>query len=662
MELVRSSDRIAAEKPPMGELGGSGTAVSSSGGKILLTQEDYNPDLRGPAFYNQIDRMRLSDSQVKAVMSIVKLPLLAADWGIEPASDKPEDIEIAEWIEDRLFNRQMRTWDYILRHILLSLDYGTMPFEEVWHVVDDDIMSRPMVHLKKLGPRMPRTISEWYVTDEGELESVVQTVEKDGIMRDVTIPGEKILPFVHDMEGANYRGTSILRQARKDWTIKERLQRINQVAIEKRAAGIDVGEMDSSALQDRGNKAAFESVLQSVRTHERAYVLLPEGHRYRIEGISGSVLDPLPSIQYADVMILRGILADFLTAGSSNEGSYALVRDRSSFFLMALEAIANEIVGPFNRFLIPKWVRWNWSNVTEFPFLSHSRLDRRDVKLMADALAQLVPQGIITPDTDIEKEVRELLDMPELKDDPMDPVPPGTPGEPGLDDLVDEDKGPEAFRRLKNRRRTPYRVRPSKPVRARTLAERSVDWMLLERSLDSTEDKIVQAYRAIQERQIEKVVDEAMKAVERQDPEMLERVNIPYKKEAADMIVKPLIDLYRLGQQEVRQEMKRMGGEPMRLATPLDAEEDQSILAFLRARARLIAFVLAERIRGSMLRHGMDMIRDGLTDRLVLQGALTKLSDRAIKGEAALSVSEALNLGRDSTAKRNELFVQKAEY
>jgi len=635
------------------ELGATGTSTMVYGGGILLAEEDYNPDLRGKAFFDQIDRMRLADSQVKSVMSILKLPLLAADWSIEPASDDDQDIEIAEWIEDRFFNQQTRTWDYILRHILLCLDFGAMPFEIVWQTKDDDMLKRPMIHLHKLAPRMPRSVMEWYLDEEGNLSSIKQMVEKNGRYQEIEIPGERLIVFVHEMEGANYRGTSILRQARKDWYIKERLQRINQVAIEKRASGIDVGKLTEEAQGTPEQSNAFESVLQTIRTHERSYVLLPKGHDFSIQGIAGAVLDPLPSIQYCDLMILRGILADFLVSGTdASHGSYAMVRDRSSFFLMSLGAIANELTAPINRELIPKWVNWNWPNITQFPTLEHSRIDRRDVGVIATALQGLIPVGAITPDDGMEQELRELLEMPDL------------PEQSNLSRLVGK-SGDNLIKEYK-KQKTPRPLEISS-LRPRTKAELAVDWIVLERGLEIAENKIVKAYQGIQDRQISKIIDEAMKVIESDRPadekaQTLEDINIPYKKEAAAAVSKVLIELYGLGQREVKQEMARMGGEPLRLALPLDAESDAVIKGFLRFRALAMIGELANRLKGSLLNNGLNMIREAQTDRLMIAGAITSLSDQIIKRLAGETVTEAMNIGRESVAKRNEALVEEIQY
>lgn len=733
-------DAAHREKPkpaPEGEKGSPGTQFAlAAGGGVTLVEEDYNPDLRGKAFFDQINRMRLSDPQVKAVTSMIKLPLLAADWNFEPAADDAESVDIAAWCEDQLFNYMHRTWGYTLRHALLSLDFGSMPMETVFELKDDPMQRRPMVCLEKLAPRFPSTILEWNVDEHGDLRYLKQQANKNGTWSEVDIEAHRLLLFVHEMEGANWRGTSLLRQARKPWVIKERLERINQVAIEKRASGVDVGTLDSGASQDVRNRDAFETALMSIRTHERGYLMLPEGHDYRIAGIEGQVLDPLPSIKYQDIMILRSILADFLTAGTGDTGSFALVRDRSSFFLMALLGVAKEVTEPINRYLIPRWVRWNWPNVTKYPKLVHSRLDRRDVVALSTALGTLIPQGVITPDTELEREVRDFLDLPRLAPGSAD-EPTGPRNVPPLSELMDPKTAVAAYRRLKGTRDAddqPYTVRTALTAKEKLEVEQeserireasksatyphgfraaqwthpnghprcklcgqeqrigdvcekpvdvhngvtakkgheAVEWTILASALDTAESKIVKAYAAVQARQIAKVVEEAAKAIDRGDPDALELVNVPFKKDAADAILVPLIELYRTGQMAVKREMASMGGDVIKMKEAFDPESDRSTMAFLRARARMIATTLAERLRGSLMKNGMDLIRENALREvaaapnrptaLLLSGTLKALSDRSIKAEAKQSVSEAMNMGRDSVARTNKLMVRVAEY
>lgn len=412
-------------RPPKGELGATGTEVTADAGALgvaYLTEQDYNLELRGAALFKELDRMRLSDSQVKAVLSVLKLPLLAASWHFEPVDESSEQVEIATWLTNQFTENMTTSWQSTLRQMLLSLDFGVMPFEKVWEIIDDEELNRPMVHLRKLAPRLPKTILQWRVDEHGGLAGVIQqTMTPKGTMEEIAIPVEKLLVFVHEQEGSNYQGVSVLRQARKDWFIKERLQRINTVMLEKRSAGIDVVKLGQGATP--ADKTAAESAVRTIRTHERAYMVETDSVEYRVEGLGqGGIVDPLPSIEYHDFMILRGILAEFLGMGAGDSGSLAMHKDKSSFFLMALEAIAKDITWVINKHLVPQWVEYNWGPMPKYPKFVHSRLDRRDVGLVAQSLAQLATGGYITPTDDVEDTLRELLDLPEIAEEDRTPV------------------------------------------------------------------------------------------------------------------------------------------------------------------------------------------------------------------------------------------------
>src|SRR4030067_2095754 len=154
---IRMAARKPPPRPPMDEMGATGTQIFGG----LLTQQDYNSALIAPTLYDEYDKMR-NDGQVKAALTVLKLPLLNADWSVEPASDTAQDQMIAEFIEDDLMNGMTVSWLDVLRQALLMLDYGSMPFEKVWRLGEDG-----RVHLPKLAPRMPKTVLFWLVDVTG---------------------------------------------------------------------------------------------------------------------------------------------------------------------------------------------------------------------------------------------------------------------------------------------------------------------------------------------------------------------------------------------------------------------------------------------------------------------------------------------------------------
>ena len=400
--------RVAAPKAPSGppEIGATGTDTFAG----MLGDTDYNSDLRAPALYDEYDRMRLSDGTVRGGIEAIKQPLMAAAWFIEPASDSAEDVEIAEFVQANLIDGGMTTsWDDTLRNILLFLDYGSMPMEPVWEI--RDWRGSPAVWLRKLAPRLPATITEWLLDDNGGLRGIVQDVIKGTLTEQLTIPREKLLLFVHQQEASNFRGHSILRAARKHWDIKRKLEIVDAIGIEKRNNGVDVGTMKGP--KDDALKLAGEKTLMTVHSHDKSYVQEHEDKWvYRVQGIEGQTLPAKDSIDYHDRMILRAMMVEFVALGSgTGAGSFAMHKDKSSIFMMALGGMAKLITNAFNNYLIPQWVGRNWST-DQYPKLAHKRLDTRDATGLANAVAGLVNAGTLKNTEQLEDSLLGELDLP----------------------------------------------------------------------------------------------------------------------------------------------------------------------------------------------------------------------------------------------------------
>ncbi|HQU08207.1 MAG: hypothetical protein B7X04_04335 [Parcubacteria group bacterium 21-54-25] len=79
------------------------------------------------------------------------------------------------------------------------------------------LKSKKYVTLKKLAPRLPKSILMWELTDQ---TFGIQQIRQDGVL--AQIPGSKLLIFVNEREGDNWWGTSILRGAYQHWYHKSK--------------------------------------------------------------------------------------------------------------------------------------------------------------------------------------------------------------------------------------------------------------------------------------------------------------------------------------------------------------------------------------------------------------------------------------------------------
>lgn len=416
--------RPDAERVELGERGVSGSPMWGG----VLGSVDYNERLNGPEAYDEYDKMRRSDGQVAGALRVLKLPLLNADWHIEAASDQAQDREIAEFIEGNLRDGMSLSFHDWMRQVLLMLDYGAMPFEKVWE------LRGGLVRLRKLAPRLPRTVIDWELDEAGGLAAIHQQGSSASGFTDVRIPASKIVVYVNELEGSNYRGVSILRPAWKHWFIKDGLERIQAIAGEKRALGVDVGTLKGEDITAQ-DKTDLERALMSLHAHEKQFfVEIDEQVSYRLEGQARAGIDLGSPIEYHDLRIVRSMIAEFLAMGSGSTGSLAMHKDKTSMTMLALGGVANTITATTDRYLIRPWVNYNW-RVSEYPRLRYSHLEARDLEKWAAVVVGLLSGGALTMSPDIEQASRDILDLPTLSGTPDDDLG-GLPAGPAKTEAV----------------------------------------------------------------------------------------------------------------------------------------------------------------------------------------------------------------------------------
>lgn len=600
------------KKPQRVELGGTGTVFFSG----QLIEEEYNADLRGDKAIAVYEKMRRSDGQVKAALLACELPLRAAHWDIEAATESRRDQEIAQFVRDNLFKQMTITWDDFLRHVLLMLPFGFSVFEKVWELVDGKYRWR------KLAPRLAKTIHKWNLDPEGGLASIEQLVYKKDMYEFIPIPIEKLIVFTLSREGSNFTGISLLRAAYKHWYYKDILYRIDGIAAERHGVGIALFKLPSTATTEGidSDLAKISKIGESLHTHERSYVALPDGYEFDLKGVTGQLHNIIGSIEHHDMQIVRSILAQFINLGSSEVGSYALSQDQSGFFLMALRAVGRNICDAMNRYAIRQLVDYNWE-VDKYPELAVSGLEYREIGSYCKAVSEVVNAGLILPDREIEAELRRVLHLP-------------------------------AFRKVEStttRESREFKLTEFTPARHPRGVEVHVAFKEINDKLNDSEEQFVEAAKKVQDKQISKIVDMVVKDIKEGQVEKISTIDIPYRDQMADVLEKVLLDLFNYGQDQVKAELQKQRGK-------IKAQEPAlgdigAAKEFLKTRAKATASILASKLRATMAWEALRQIKGGMIDRAALSAALTALSDKELFAIAKFTVSEAFNFGRQAEAK-----------
>lgn len=374
----------------------------------VISQTEYNSDLVGRRGLDTFEKMRRSDGTVKAALMAVKLPVLAADWRVEAASDDPRDQLAAQLVEASLFERI--SFDDFLREALTHLDFGFSIFEQVFEITKFE--GREHILLSEMGYRKQTSIEKWQTLD-GE-PGITQRLAGGG---SVGIPAVKLTHFAHDQEGDNYTGISLLRAAYKPWYMKTALEQVDAIKHEKQGLGILKVKTPSTAKED--DKATAREIAREQRANEEAFIEELDGFSFEFMDMKAkTTTDILPSLNYHNRAILQSVLAQFLDIGSSgSSGSYSASQDQASLFIMSLETIAKEVAERINQSVVKNICLLNGIEREKYPMVTYDRIGQDAIETFSKALNQLFTSGAITPGPEVEGYLRKLLHLPDMDDE-----------------------------------------------------------------------------------------------------------------------------------------------------------------------------------------------------------------------------------------------------
>lgn len=277
-----------------------------------------------------------------------------------------------------------------------------MMFEQV-----GDIDENGYWRLRKLAPRMPRTISEINVERDGGLKNIRQytttPLDDKGV-----IPVDRLVAYVWEKEGANWIGQSVLRPMYRNWFIKDVLIRIDAMKHERNGLGIPIGK----AAKGSGSRQLRElsAMAQAMKAGESAGGAVPPGADIELKGVSGSLTNVIESIRYHDQQMSKVLLMMFVSLGQDGVGSYSLGESMVDFFDVAQQTLATFIADTFTAHVIEDWVSWNFGDDEPAPRLVFEKDE--DPELAVADLAAMVERGVITVDPELESWFRIAHNIP----------------------------------------------------------------------------------------------------------------------------------------------------------------------------------------------------------------------------------------------------------
>lgn len=233
---------------------------------------------------------------------------------------------------------------------------------------------------------------------------------------------------------------SIIRNAYESWYFLRHIRPVEATGIERELAGLPVVKIPARYVNatdgaDLTVLNAYKKVARDLKFNEQGGLVIPSDMYPDVDGNPSSA--PLVSVDLlkgggqraidtnAVKMgykqdIANSVLAGFILLGSEG-GSYALSKDKSSFFLRACEAILSRIESVINRFLIPRIWDLNGLDRALMPEYRPGRLAAPDLGALGSFVQQLAAAGApLFPDTDLENRLREDADLPPVSPEAME--------------------------------------------------------------------------------------------------------------------------------------------------------------------------------------------------------------------------------------------------
>jgi len=411
---------VVKAEPEVGVTGGLAVDGDAKGATSFVVEPlDPNPDLHFPASIPVFDEMRRTNSDVGSLLSSINLPILAARWqltgeGVRPEVEAFVRSEIGLGLPGVARERRRKQGIVFTEHLetaLLALPFGFMPFEQVYEAgpptpEQEGIGIPTVLHLRKLAPRLPRTVSQIHVARDGGLAGISQPPLDPKAKDDIFIPVDRLVYYCHKREGADWSGTSILRTIYGNWMISDKLLRLSAQIIERNGMGIPTVYYGTN-----GNKQEAEALVQGLRAGATAGMALPDGdYKAELMGVTGSTVDPLPLMKRLDEKIAESALAMFKTLGHDS-GARSLGDTFVDIFTQSVQSIADFYAEVFTEHVIRDLVELNFGVDEPYPVLTPGDLSANRA-ITTSALKELVDAGIIKPDDKLEEFMRSSTGLP----------------------------------------------------------------------------------------------------------------------------------------------------------------------------------------------------------------------------------------------------------
>ena len=400
--------RVIVHRPgttsPVTRLGATG--LRNLGGRI---QEEYLTKLKSWDQAVEIYLEMKDDITISTELDAVKLPLLAADFNVTPASESIPDLFAKEFLWQNLNTMHHQTWRSHAEDGLSAIDFGFNVSEIVLEKRSDG-----RLWIRNLEPRGQETLERWEFDDHDTTLGFTQRDPDTG--RSITIPLAKLVHTTFRGRKGNPQGKPLLRDLYRNWRFIKELENLEGIGIERNVGGMPVAELPEQPLSPEG-LADLQESLRNLRMDDEMYLIVPHGLTVDSYASNSPIGNIGPVIERKQKEMLMRVFAQFLALGMSNVGTQALVKGSQDFFSLGLIAVQQFLLETWNQQLVPYLFFWNqgrFPGMTGLPTITWNDPGKVDLEGFVSSYATAVQAKLVTPVSEDEEHYRSIADLPDL--------------------------------------------------------------------------------------------------------------------------------------------------------------------------------------------------------------------------------------------------------
>ena len=412
------------------------TGTQLSGG--MISGYERNAQLTGLNWVREAEDMLRTDPVVRRSWHMLRQTLLSATWRWESADETdPLCTELARfaneaWGFDGYAGQMSQSWEEQLSYLLEFVPLGYRYAEEIYKV-GPDYDGKVKVWLDLYADREPSAHLRWLSRDNQKLDGVQQHVVGVGKVPE-PIPSNKLLLLTLNRTGSNFEGSGMLRPVWWWWRTKQRISNLMCVGADRWAVPTPRVKVDRSVADMHGlTDSDINAMIDDAEAQAQAFLSAQQSYLVDNPVVSFDqyaaapnlyAQGPLDIIRECDNQISQAFLTQFANLGISATGARSVGEVHLTVFRRAAinlcDLVASAVSGVDRRGggTIGRLIRWNYGPIdpSKLPRLVHTGLDTDDLAESLGMLPQLVTSGLLTPDNDLERAIRERLgagDLPE---------------------------------------------------------------------------------------------------------------------------------------------------------------------------------------------------------------------------------------------------------